>query len=128
MRPVAQPRQVKGVGVNGGLVCVERTGSLPLLLLLVRSQSGGMGTCRTPRGERGGSKRKGLRAKLFGGDRALAWGSQNPEGEWPCRARGAAPIRKAWFPYSRACTQVLWEGVAGGNVPLRWVAEAASNG
>jgi hypothetical protein len=28
---------------------------------------------------------------FLGGPRA-AWGSQNPEGEWPCRARGAAPL------------------------------------
>jgi hypothetical protein len=28
----------------------------------------------------------------------VAWGSQNPEGEWPCRARGAEPTREAWFP------------------------------
>jgi len=35
---------------------------------------------------------------FLGGPR-VAWGSQNPEGEWPWRARGAEPTRKAWFPY-----------------------------
>jgi len=91
MRTLAKPRHVKGLGVKGGLVCVERIGSLSLLLLLVRSQSGGMGTCRTPRGERGGSKRKGLRAKLFGGT-ARSVGEPKPGGRMALQsAGGSAP-------------------------------------
>ena len=68
---------------------------------------------------------KAFERSFLGGPRA-AWGSQNPEGEWPCRARGAAPPREAWFPYS-ACVarEIYWEGVAGGNGPLRWVAQDA---
>src|ERR1700677_969700 len=49
------------------------------------------GTCRTPRGERGGSKRKGLRAKLFGGT-AQSVGEPKPVGRMALQsARGSAP-------------------------------------
>jgi hypothetical protein len=34
---------------------------------------------------------KAFERSFLGGPRA-AWGSQNPEGEWPCRARGARPL------------------------------------
>src|SRR5579875_1450273 len=58
-------------------------------------------TCRTPPGEGGGSKRKGLRAQLFGG--TAQRGSQNPKGKWPWRARsGQSPLAKACQPHSCA--------------------------
>jgi hypothetical protein len=63
---------------------------------------------------------KAFERSFLGGPRA-AWGSQNPEGEWPCRARGAAPPREAWFPYlAGAARRQIREGVAGRNVPLRF--------
>ena len=51
--------------------------------------------------------------------RAEAWGDS-------LRARGAAPPREAWFPYARASARrLIREGVAGRNVPQRWVAQDA---
>jgi hypothetical protein len=62
---------------------------------------------------------------FLGGPRA-AWGSQNPEGEWPCSARGADPLGRLGFLMQRAQhADLLGEGVAGRNVPLRRGAEDA---
>jgi hypothetical protein len=45
---------------------------------------------------------KAFERSFLGGPRA-AWGSQNPEGEWPCRARGAArPLERSGFLIQRA--------------------------
>ncbi len=57
---------------------------------------------------------------FLGGPR-IAWGSQNPKGEWPCRARGAEPTREAWFRMKCASAHTNYrEGVAEGKVPQRW--------
>lgn len=42
----------------------------------------------------GAAKVQGLGAKLFGG--CPLGRNQNPEGQWPCRAGGKAPWRKAF--------------------------------
>jgi hypothetical protein len=42
------------------------------------------------------------------------------------RAIGAEPLSEVCLRYARASVRkIYWEGVAGGNVPLRWVAQDA---
>ena len=108
-----------GVGLladGGDVVCVGCGvhGVISLALLLhVRVET------RHVHAERHLAKAGVANGKVFersflGGPR-VAWGSQNPKGEWPCRARGAEPTRKVWFPYSCASAhRISRVGVAGG--------------
>ena len=88
-----------------------------LLLLLVRSQSGGMGHAGRPSGERGGSKRKGLRAELFGGT-ARSVGEPKPVRANGLAAReGQRPLGRLGFLFSGEARRFMREGVAGRNRP-----------
>src|SRR6202453_5457062 len=83
------------------------------------------GTCRTPPGEGGGSKRKGLRAKLFGGT-ARSVGEPKPVGRMALqRAIGAEPLSEVCLPYARASARkIYWGGRCGKERP----AEAGGSG
>jgi hypothetical protein len=73
------------------------------------SQSGGMGHAGRHVANAGVANGKVFERSFLGGPRA-AWGSQNPKGEWPCRARGAAPPREVWLPYSARVARKQNEG------------------
>ena len=94
-----------------------------LLLLPFRSQRGGM-YMPNASWRRRGSKRQGLRAKLFGGPRFSVDGTKTRRANGLAVREGSA-LSKVWFPYSARSAPIYEEGVAGGNVPLRWVAQDA---
>jgi hypothetical protein len=45
--------------------------------------------------------------RSFLGVPRAAWGSQNPKGEWPWRARGAEPPSRVWFPHTCATAHMF---------------------